>query len=93
MEGYTAEKIASLIEQHKKHLEYRRKYSKTEKRMEHSRENAKKYYEAHKEEVSARRKAYYEANKELLREKALASYHARKNSSGSEGDKVEMVEA
>ena len=92
-EGYTPEKIASLVNQHKKMLEYRRKYSKTERRMEHARENARKYYEAHKEEVSARRKAYYDANAEKIRERALAYYHARKQSSGSEGEKVETAEA
>jgi ElaB/YqjD/DUF883 family membrane-anchored ribosome-binding protein len=78
-EGYTPERIAALVAQHEKMLEYRRKYSKTDRRKEHARENAKKYYDTHKEEVSARRKAYYDSNKEKIRERALAYYHSKKN--------------
>ena len=46
-----------------KHNELKHAYNQTEEGKTKNRENAKLYYERHKEEISAKRKAKYEAKK------------------------------
>ena len=61
-----------FLEKSKKYLEnYRNKIKHTEQYIMKQRENAKKYYYNHHEEVKEKNKKYYHDNKEMIKESIL----------------------
>ena len=83
-DGVTLDKLLKLYEQHKKSIEHRNEWFKTEEGKAYQRAMAKKHYDKHKEEIlekraqkylekgeeiNARNKAYYQANREKILER------------------------
>jgi RecA-family ATPase len=77
-EGVTMEKLLKIYEHHKKSIDARNEWYKTEEGRAYQRAWAKKYYDKHKDEILAKREARYAEKREELNEKSKSYYQRNK---------------
>lgn len=75
MEQPSHEELLRVWQQHQQAKERKARYTQSEAGKAAGRAKAKKYYEAHKDEIAAKRKEYYEANKDRLNDFYKQRYH------------------